>query len=160
MLALVGAGRKLSQGTFKMVMLPGRFSRPDEFVASYWIMNPEGRDRVLRQYFKADPTAASPDPRSAASLKIAIQNASNQPDAARALQKYLASQGFANAYIVDDWADRQPHTSIIAQQGDLNGAENLKNILGLGVIEADSTGDLESDLTIRVGDDWVTQRRQ
>ncbi len=154
MLALTGAGRKLSQGSFKMVMLPGRFSTPNEFVASYWIMNPEGRDRVMRQYFDATETQPNPA-RPASDLKIAIQNASTRPDAANQMRGYLAKLGFYNVYLAADWSDKQNQTQIIAQQGDLNGAEELKKILGFGKIEADSTGDLESDLTIRIGDDWT-----
>jgi LCP family protein required for cell wall assembly len=156
MLALVGAGRQLSQGNFKMVMLPGRFSGPNEFVASYWIMNPTGRDRVMQQYFDVEPvsTTAS-DSRAANSLRIAIQNASGNPDAARLMRQHLVKLGFYNVYIAPDWADRQRQTQIVVQQGDLTGAEELKKLLNVGMIEADSTGDLESDLTVRVGDDWV-----
>ena len=158
MLALVGAGRKLSQGNFKMVMLPGRFSAPDEFVASYWILNPEGRDRVMRQYFKIDSVGTEIESaRAPNSLRIAIQNASTQADAADQLRRYLVDQGFGNVYVASDWSDHQRQTQIIAQQGDLSSAESLKNVLRLGRVEADSTGDLESDLTIRVGDDWVSQ---
>jgi len=36
-------------------------------------------------------------------------------------------------------------------------AASEKKILGLGNIEASSTGDLESHLTIRVGKDWDNQ---
>lgn len=158
LLALTGAGRKLSQGNFKMVMLPGRFSTPTEFNASYWIMNPEGRDRVLQQYFNQDTSSSSiatDQLQSANSLRIAIQNASSKPDAANQLQRYLAKRGFANVYVSSDWADKQKETQIVAQQGDLDGAETLKRLLGLGRVEADSTGDLESDLTIRLGNDWT-----
>ncbi|WP_421657958.1 LCP family protein [Leptothermofonsia sp. ETS-13] len=157
MLALVGAGRNLSQGNFKMVMLPGRFSSPNEYVASYWIIDPVGRDRVMQQYFDVEPVdVTAADQRSASSLRIAIQNASSNPDAAYQMRQHLAKLGFYNLFIAPEWADRQRQTQIVVQQGDLNGAEELKQLLGLGIIEADSTGDLESDLTVRVGDDWVT----
>ena len=156
MLALTGEGRKLSKGNFKMVMLPGRFSTPTEFNASYWIMNPEGRDRVMKQYFNLDPTVATTDQgRSASDLRIAIQNASSKPDAANQLRRYLLKRGFANVYVAADWSEKQSQTQIIAQQGDLSNADRLKGLLGIGQVEADSTGDLESDLTIRVGDDWT-----
>lgn len=155
MMALLGAGRKLSQGNFKMVMLPGRFSRPDEFVASYWIMDPQGRDRVMQQYFGVEPTSLTAEPPAAASaLRIAVQNASGRPDAAAEVQKYLANLGFYNVYLTDDWPDLQPATQIIPQRGDLDSAKSLRSVLGRGQIEAESTGDLDSDLTIRVGQDW------
>ena len=155
MIALTSAGRKLSQGNFKMVMLPGRFSNPDEFVASYWLMNPEGRDRVLRQYFDVEAADAATNQLRAQDLRIAIQNASSKPDAARELRSYLSSQGFSNVYIASDWSDKQKQTQIIAQQGDLNSAEMVQKLLNAGRVAADSTGDLDSDLTIRLGDDWT-----
>ncbi len=160
MLALVGAGRKLSQGNFKMVMLPGRFSSPNEFVASYWLMNPEGRDRVMQQYFGiTPPNASATSTQLATNLRIAIQNASGQPDAAQQVRQYLAKLGFSNVFITPDWADRQSQTQVVVQQGDLNSAEAVKTLLGFGTIEAESTGDLESDLTIRVGEDWAQHIR-
>ncbi|MGA7932900.1 MAG: LCP family protein [Kovacikia sp.] len=160
MLALVGAGRKLSQGNFKMVMLPGRFSAPGEFRASYWIMDLAGRDRVMRQYFNLsaigeEAVAALPN---TTSLKIAVQNASSDPNAAYQMRQHLVKLGFNNVLIAPDWANHQAQTEIVVQQGDLNSASDLKNRLGFGTVEADSTGDLGSDLTIRLGEDWANHK--
>jgi polyisoprenyl-teichoic acid--peptidoglycan teichoic acid transferase len=160
MMALVGAGRKLSEGNFKMVMLPGRFSTPEEFSASYWIMDTAGRDRVMKQYFGIDPTLATTDEstRSANTIQIAIQNASHQQNAGEQMRQYLVKQGFNNVYVTADWTDLQTQTKVIAQRGDLNIAQDVQKILGLGSVEADSTGDLDSDLTIRIGDDWLSRK--
>lgn len=157
MMALVGAGRKLSEGKFKMVMLPGRFSAPDEFVASYWIMDPVGRDRVMKQYFNVEPLDYSATT-SSGSVRIAIQNASNDPTAASQMRQYLAQRGFNDTYIIDDLTTREAQTRLIPQRGDLEAADALQKTLGLGTVEAESTGDLESDITIRVGNDWVKQK--
>ncbi len=153
MLALVSAGRKLGEGHFKMVMLPGRFSSPDEFRESYWIMEPAGRDRVMQQYFNIDPLAPVVEG-AAAELRISIQNASSNPIAASQLSQRLANLGFSNVFITADWADKQAITQVIAQRGDLQAAQVLQQQLGLGTVDANSTGDLEADITIRVGDDW------
>lgn len=157
LLALLGAGQKISQGNFKMVLLPGRFSEANEFRASYWIMNVEGRDRVLKQYFKLDAQATATDSPSASSLRIAVQNASGQPNVGNEMRKYLTSLGFDNVYVAGDWTDPEPQTQIIVQQGDLNGAKEVQKSLGFGAIEPASVGELESDLTIRVGKDWLSQ---
>ncbi len=157
-LALVGTGRKLSEGKFKMVMLPGRFSTPDEYVASYWIIDPVGRDRVMKQYFDVDPVLSSGVTVSD-SVRIAIQNASDNPTAASQLRRYLAEKGFQDTYVINDLPSSQAQTHVIAQKGDLDAAETLQKILGVGVVEADSTGDLESDITIRIGNDWLRQTR-
>jgi len=156
MLALVGAGRKLSDGKFKMVMLPGRFSTPNEFVASYWIMDPVGRDRVMKQYFDVEPVGFL-ESQVTGSIRIAIQNASKNPGAAAQMRQHLAKLGFYDTYIIDD-AMPQAQTVLIAQKGDLDAANSLQTTLGIGAVEADSTGDLESDITIRVGNDWVKQK--
>ncbi len=156
MLALINMGLGMDKENFKMVMLPGRFSAPDEFIASYWIMDLVGRDRVMRDYFKLGAQDATPS-RAANSLRIAVQNASGNPKAGSQMLNRLSNLGFYNAYLVDDWTDSQAQTQIIVQQGDLQAAADLKKTLGLGQIEAASVGDLESDLTIRIGKDWGNQ---
>jgi hypothetical protein len=159
MLALVGFGLDLDHDDLRMVLLPGRFSNPDEYVASYWIMDPEGRDRVMREYFQQNPAWSSLDVigRSPNDVRIAIQNATSDPEIGRRVVQYLADKDFHNVYIVQDWPDQQAQTQIIVQQGDLEAAATLKKVLGLGRVEASSTGDIESELTIRVGEDWLNK---
>ncbi|MBE9010151.1 LCP family protein [Pseudanabaenaceae cyanobacterium LEGE 13415] len=157
MLALVSFGQKLDRDDFKMVLLPGRFSAPNEFRASYWIMDSQGRDRVLQEYFKDSSTVAASEP-PLAELKIAIQNASGDPQAGKQFAEYLASLGYTNVYQAENWKDLQQKTQIIVQRGDLQGAKVLQSSMGFGGVEATSTGELESDLTIRIGNDWKTQR--
>lgn len=159
MLSLVNLGLKLDQSELKMVMLPGRFSTTDEYVASYWLMNAEGRDRVMQEYFKLDAINGGTAPRSITSLRIAVQNATGKPNVGSQVMNYLANQGFYNAYLVDDWGDPQDQTQIIVQQGDLTAASQLQESIGLGSVEAASIGDLESDLTIRIGKDWFDRNQ-
>lgn len=159
MLALVGFGLKLEPDAFKMVLLPGRFSTPTESVASYWIMDQAGKDRVIRQYFQPNSTLNSSENLSGSvnRLRIAIQNSTNNPELGRRVVQYLAEKNFHNVYIVSDWSDHQRQTQIIAQQGDQEAASFLKQVLGLGKIEASSTGVLDSDLTIRLGEDLLNK---
>ncbi|MGQ4645903.1 LCP family glycopolymer transferase [Lyngbya aestuarii] len=160
-LALVGFGLELKSDDFKMVLLPGRFSTPDEYAASYWIMDTAARDRVMREYFDQKPewevTERRPSPHN---LRIAIQNATDDPQLSRRVVRYLAKKEFYNVYLVQDWPDHQRQTQIIVQQGDLEAAITLKKILGLGKVEASSTGIIGSELTIRVGEDWLDQQAQ
>jgi LCP family protein required for cell wall assembly len=162
MLSLIGFGLNLERDQLKMVMLPGRFSQSDEYIASYWLMDDKGRDRVMREFFKIDATGLALDSQyhlasdtAPQGLRIAIQNATGQPQLGDRVAQLLANQGFPNVYVVQDWPDHQRQTQIIVQQGDLEGAAVLKKAIGLGAIEATSTGDLESDLTIRLGEDWL-----
>ena len=158
MLALVNFGVKLDKNDFKMVLLPGRFSAPDEFSASYWIMDAQGRDRVLQAYFKAGATEDAASSSVTTPVKIAVQNASSQPEAGKQFVKYLTSLGYETVYLTQDWADRQEKTQIIVQKGDVRSAKVLQSTIGLGSLEASSVGDLDSDLTIRLGDDWLARQ--
>jgi LCP family protein required for cell wall assembly len=157
MLALLTFGIKLDQGNFKQVLLPGRFSAPNEYRASYWIVDPKGRDRVMQEYFKNQSSSAAGE-ESSSSLRIAVQNASSDPDAVKEFMSYLVALGYSNVYQLPDWKDEQPKTQVIVQRGDLIAAKALQQSLKFGKVEATSTGDLESDLTIRIGDDWNTEK--
>lgn len=158
-LALVGFGLKLEPDAFKMVLLPGRFSTPNESVASYWIMDQAAKDRVINQYFQPNPRPDSPEIVSSSvnRLRIAIQNSTRNPALGRRVVQYLATKNFHNVYLVSDWSDQQMQTQIIAQQGDQSAANMVKQVLGLGKIEASSTGVLDSDLTIRLGEDLLNK---
>ncbi len=87
-----------------------------------------------------------------------MQNASSQPDAGNQFVSYLTSLGYENVYLTQDWADHQSKTQIIVQKGDLRSAKTLQGVIGFGGVEAASVGDLDSDLTIRVGDDWLAHQ--
>ncbi|MBF2080487.1 MAG: LCP family protein [Synechococcales cyanobacterium T60_A2020_003] len=153
-LALADFATKLEQDDFRMVMLPGRFSGADEFLASYWILDPEGRDQVMQDYFHQETSTNTAMQRSLRSLRIAVQNASGEPQLAGQVADYLLAQGFSNVYVVQDSPSLQSQTQIIVQWGDLQGAARLEDILGVGQVIPASTGDLGADLTIRVGGDW------
>jgi len=154
-LALVSFSLGLEQNDFKMVLLPGRFSTPREYPASFWVIDPVGKDRIMSEYFAQNLKTPSSDISSSPDqLRIAIQNATNQPQLSQQVAQILHSKGFHNVYIVDDWPDPQRETEIIVQKGDTKAAIGLQKMLGLGKVESASIGDLKSDLTIRVGEDW------
>ena len=151
-LALVNFEVELEQDNFQMVLLPGNLSSLSKDPSSYWL-DPGGQDRVMGEYFGVNLIGAKKT-RSLNTLKIAVQNASEEPNLSQRVVKYLKQRGFEKVKIVSDWPDQQRQTQIIVQRGDLKAAADLKNVLGLGKIEAASIGDLKSDLTIRVGNDW------
>lgn len=155
-LALVGFSLDLEQDDFKMVLLPGRFSLKGEYEASYWLMDPVGRDRVVREYFqKSSDESETASHHSPNRVRIAIQNTTDDPELSNRVAQYLAQKEFYNVYFVKDWPDQLRQTQIIAQQGDLKAAATLRKVLGLGQVEASSTGDLGSELTLRLGQDWL-----
>ncbi len=154
-LALFNYGVDLDHKAIKMVLLPGRFSGVMEFKASYWIMDTDARDRIMKEYFnvgagQADGTTAP--------LRIVIQNASNNPDAAQTIATKLIKAGYENVSVSDDRAEQQTQTQIIVQGGQDQAAESIQHIMGMGIVESSSIGELESDITLRIGNDMAPQK--
>lgn len=48
---------------------------------------------------------------------------------------------------------------IVAQKGDHVNAEAICEVLGLGKVRVESTGNLYSDITIQLGQDWLKQQK-
>lgn len=164
LMALIRFGLQLEPEEMQMVMLPGRASEDGEFNSSYWIMDEAKRDDILSSYFDVEPQSrwAQDDrswdrvssSKSPYDLAIAVQNASEYGDQAYHMADHLRELGFNSVYVVGDWPEIVEETSIIVQQGDLDAAKLVERRLALGQIDPASTGDLESELTIRVGSDW------
>ena len=161
-LTLANFGLQLERDTFKMVMLPGRSSSEQGDLRSYWILDAVGVDRIITQYLNPGvPDFAQGRVRNPSesvlpkNLKIAVQNASSKPTTAKTVAEFLRKKGFFNVSVVQDSPLKQRQSQIIVQQGDLEAANLLQKALGSGKIEPSSTGEINSDLTLRVGEDWV-----
>ena len=161
-LTLANFGLQLERDTFKMVMLPGSSSSKQGDLRSYWILDAVGVDRIITQYLNPGvPDLAQGRVRNPSesvlpkNLKIAVQNASSKPTTAKTVAEFLRKKGFFNVSVVQDSPLKQRQSQIIVQQGDLEAANQLQKALGSGKIEASSTGEINSDLTLRVGEDWV-----
>jgi hypothetical protein len=153
MMALAQFGRTLERENLKMVMLPGRFGGLDEFSdhRSYWVLNREQCDRIMKEYFATGSNEKITD--SAYTLRIAVQNATEEPGLARRMANHLTKLGYQNVYVLKEPAQPLSTSEIIVQRGDFSSAKTLQNSLGVGTVEPSSTGDLGSDLTVRVGTD-------
>ncbi|MEM9003196.1 MAG: LCP family protein [Cyanobacteria bacterium P01_F01_bin.86] len=166
-LALVNFAMEIEPDDLHMVMLPGRFSAPEEYVASYWILEPVATQQIMSQFFQLDAITllsldeiallSDTDSQSMMNLPIAVQNASGEEGVAYDVAEYLRDQGFRRVYIVPDWFSEIQRTQVIAQRGDLDSASILASLLEVGKVVSDSTGDLESELTVRIGRDWTMQ---
>ncbi|MEG4532704.1 LCP family protein [Microcoleus sp. D2_18a_D3] len=161
-LTLANFGLQLERENFKMVMLPGSSSSEQADLRSYWIVDAIGRDRIMTQYlnlgvpdFEQGRIRNPSDSLLPKNLKIAVQNASSKPTTAKTVAEFLRKKGFFNVSVVQDAPQKQRQSQIIVQQGDLEAANLLRKELGGGKIEASSTGEINSDLTLRVGEDWV-----
>ncbi|MEM9137294.1 MAG: LCP family protein [Cyanobacteria bacterium P01_F01_bin.42] len=160
MLALIQFGLQLKSDQLQMTLLPGRFSDPEEFEASFWIMDFSGMDRVMSQYFDVAPpegyeTAIQDNPEEDFWLRIDIQNSTGDPNASYSMADYLQSIGYSNIHIDENWPQEIAKTEIIPQWGRVEAGRRLQRLVARSNLTVDSTGRLQSDLTIRLGSDWL-----
>jgi hypothetical protein len=163
MLAIANFGLEIESDQLQMVMLPGRFSTSAEFNASYWLPNWDASATVMQNFFAAAEVGLYADnaqDRYVTDLAIAVQNASGRPEQAASVARYLRENGFSNVYLIGDWPSTVARTEVVAQQGDVDSAHMVESLLGVGRALSESTGDLGSDLTIRVGQDWTERTSQ
>jgi LCP family protein required for cell wall assembly len=153
MMALANFSVNVEGNNFQMTMLPGTFSKFSKDPDSYWL-NLTGQQSLLNDYVGVNVPGLKQDSRPVYNLKIAIQNASNQPQLTEKVITYLKSKGFVKIYTISDWPDTQRQTQIIVQKGNPEPGMKLQEILGLGQVEVSANGDLGADMTIRIGKDW------
>jgi LCP family protein required for cell wall assembly len=161
LMALSGFATKIQKSNIQMLMLPGDFSgNGSSLKASYWLPNEQRIKEIAVQNFAAQiddpanleetqPTFSEPG-----KLKIAIQDSLEDPEAVRALVRYLQEAGYSRVSIASNYYKPLSETKIIAQKGDGGGAAVLRANLGIGDVFVESTGDLNSDITIQIGEDW------
>ncbi|MGJ3251388.1 MAG: LCP family protein [Elainellaceae cyanobacterium] len=153
LIALVGFASQADRSNTNMLMLPGDFSSPGDYDLSYWIPDQERIDEMVGQHFLTGSSYAEQvDPEY---LRVAIQDSTGQPEAVNTLIDQLNDAGYWNVSVESDWEETLSQTRIIAQQGDSTSAEAIRSALGIGEVRVESTGVLQSDVTIQLGRDWM-----
>ena len=153
MMALVNFTLKVEKDDFQMTMLPGIFSRLSADPDSYWL-NLTGQGNLLSDYAGVNLASLKQSNKPLTSLRIAVQNTDNRPEQTQKVIEILKKQGFTKVYAVPNWLDKRAKSEIIVQKGNKQAAQELQQILGINHIDVSATGDIESDLTIRIGKDW------
>ena len=171
LMAISGFAAQADRSDIQMIMLPGDFNDPEERV-SYWLPHRRQIRNIALQHFgaeEADVFASNNSSYSQSSdrintqlgrdrdftrTQIAIQNSLEDASAARKMLAKLQEAGYYRSYISNDWAQPLQKTKIVAQKGDTIAAEVLQATLGLGEVLVESTGSLQSDVTIQIGADW------
>lgn len=156
LLALVGYASQTNRSNMQMLMLPGDFSHPGEFELSYWLPNYSDIDTMVDQYFgfSTETASTTSDP---SALRIAVQDSTGDSVAVQSLIDTLYESGYTNVYSEEDWSEKLPITRVVAQRGDAASAEILHRFLGVGEVRVESTGILDSDITIQLGEDWLQE---
>lgn len=154
LIALSGFASQIDRANMQMLMLPGAFSG-GEFEASYWLPKQDQIQTMVQQYFGLASTRfAATD--TSDHVTIAIQNSTPQDAAIEKLISRLGSAGYGDIFVDQPWSEPLTVTRIIAQQGDTDKAKAIQQSLGFGEVLVESTGSLQSDITIRLGKDALT----
>lgn len=156
LLALAGFAAQRDAYDVQMLMLPGDFSSSNDFTLSYWLPNLQEIDTVVNEYFGygTRQVTTSEDPQY---LRVAIQDSTGDAIAVDNLVQTLYDSGYYNIFVEEQWHEELPVTRIVAQNGDLSSAETLQRFLGVGDVRVESTGILDSDITIQLGRDWLDE---
>jgi len=152
LVALAGFTAQTNRPNVKMLMLPGGFSSSAEFEASYWLPSQAKIAQMMQQYFGL-PAASSTIAHTPNTAQIVVQNSTGDDRAIDQLMTTLKTGGYANVYLDQPWNEPLTITQIVAQGGDVASAEAVRQSLGFGEVLVESTGDLDSDVTIRLGTD-------
>ncbi len=152
LVALAGFTAQTNRPNVKMLMLPGGFSSSAEFEASYWLPSQAKIAQMMQQYFGL-PAASSTIAHTPTTAQIVVQNSTGDDRAIDQLMTTLKTGGYANVYLDQPWNEPLTITQIVAQGGDVASAEAVRQSLGFGEVLVESTGDLDSDVTIRLGTD-------
>ncbi|MGB3614003.1 MAG: LCP family protein [Elainellaceae cyanobacterium] len=152
LLALVGFAARMDRADIQQLLLPGNFSEAG-YDLSYWLPDERGIDQMMAQHFDRGADLRELPQRDA--IRIAIQDSTGDLYAIDDLIIRLEEAGYWNINVSEDWSEPLGETRIIAQQGDTRVADELQEVLTLGEVLTESTGALESDVTVVIGQDWV-----
>lgn len=153
LVALVGFGAETNRSKMQMLMVPGQFNGDGRHDVSYWLPDYRRIQQMVSQHFDqgtADRTVIDP-----AYVRVAIQDSTGKPEAVESIVSSLKKAGYENILVDDSWREPLRVTRLVAQQGDDSTAKTLRKSLGFGEVRVDSTGSLESDVTIQLGADWL-----
>ncbi|MBW4442593.1 MAG: LCP family protein [Plectolyngbya sp. WJT66-NPBG17] len=157
LVALVGFASQVNRSNTKMLMVPGEFSSPGEYKASYWLPKPDRIKEMMAQYFNFG--TASLEASDPASLKVAVQDSTKQAKSVQTAMSALTKAGYGNVYEGQEWSEPLSVTRIVAEWGDVSSAEAIRRALGFGEVRIENTGDLRSDITVQLGKDALQPKK-
>ncbi len=139
--------RAVPKANQQLVMLPGRFSNSGD-----WAVDQQDVQLIVgRLTGSASEASVKPD------IRIAIENASSDPELGHKLSKLLRGKGYTVVAVRShNHNATRRGTRIIAQRANPHEATMVKADLGnLGEVVAASIGDIDSTVTLVAGEDLV-----
>jgi LCP family protein required for cell wall assembly len=147
LLRLAAFARAVPKENQQMIMLPGRFTGTGN-----WGVDDADVHAVVARF--SGRTVA---PNSRESIRMTVENASDNPDQGRRVFRYLSNRGYyMSGYKSkpDAFGDQPATTHIIAQRGNIEDARLVKkDLFDHGDIVNASVGDIQSSVTVVVGND-------
>lgn len=149
--------------TVQAVLLPGRFSQPQEgYDQSYWLPDPAELERIRRPFLAAPPRddfISNPGDRQQIvpldGLRIVLQDATGQAIDLHTLSDRLRLETTSTIMHLAPSETVRRKTEIVAQTGHLYTAQAIREVVGCGTVTARSTGAIDSDITIYIGRDCL-----
>lgn len=159
LLALAGFSMQNGKSKMQMLMMPGDYNGDGKHGTSYWLPNEKGIQNMMARYF--DHGTISIEQTKVENLRINIQDTSYFPDATARLVKRLNKAGYQNVHLDTNLKLKEDLTTsqFIAQKGNPEVAEGISQLLGFGEVKVDSSGNLYSDVTIKLGRDWIQKEQ-
>ncbi|MEL4894919.1 LCP family protein [Crocosphaera sp. Alani8] len=154
LVALSGYASQTKRSNVQMLMLPGRFSGDGKQEVSYWLPNRYQIKNMAAEHFDHGERNFQTEGTNTSRLRIAIQDSTEDPEAVQRMVNHLIEAGYRRIFVSDRWSEPLQTTRILAQNGDDFGAATLRADLGIGEVLVESTGNLASDVTIILGQDW------
>jgi LCP family protein required for cell wall assembly len=153
---LAAWGARLDRQDVHMVMLPGEFSGK-EYQASYWLADPiKARELGKTIMGKASQLAGGQPKRG--QVRVTVLNGTQRSGLAKSAARELAEAGWDVRAVGDASFRHNGTTKVIAQTGHGEWTGAFGKDLGVSPERVDaSVGDIMSDFTIIVGEDYATE---
>ncbi len=152
LVALVGFSTQIDREQVQLLMLPGDFNGTGRDEVSYWLPNRSKTREMMAQHFDQGYVEMSES--EPANQRIAIQYSRENTEELNKLVAKLRDGGYGNVYVDHNWGKSVEVTRVVAQGGSERSAREVQALIGLGEVRVESTGVLQSDVTIQIGRDW------
>ena len=160
LVALMNFATTIERPNVQMLMVPGEFSNPGEYNASYWLPDLRSLDNMIAQHFDFGYNRWQSEDSESTYIKVAIQDSTDSWESVDELIRSLNDVGYWNVKVAKPWNIPLEVTRIVAQKGDIQRAEAVQKSLGVGKVVVESTGYLSSDVTIQLGMDWLEKQEK
>ena len=155
LVALISFAANVKRSNMQMLIVPGDYGDIAAYGTSYWLPHTERIQTLAAQFFNVG--TAAPEAIAQPNLRVSVQDTTHQGNPTTVVDR-LGQGGYSNSIVVDAIGQPLTTTRIVAQQGDIKSAESVRSLLGLGEVRVEGTGDLNSDITIQLGQDWLQRQ--